>query len=171
MYLEFGTYHSMQYATTTSRKFEWLNVFKERARIWNTISWQKKNRFIRLHGQFSCLWSVFLWCHVIWDMPLFKFAQRFLIPVSKWLWWFDDFVVRSRYLRQGKVITSHSKLWDVITYPCLRYLLLATKSSFVCIYPKCVVKFRCSHGRKLKYVWDVVSSNWFCCEVKTQDSC
>ena len=40
-----------------------------------------------------------------------------------------DFVVRNRYLMQGKVITSHSKLRGVITYPCLRYLLLATKSS------------------------------------------
>ena len=29
------------------------------------------------------------------------------------------------------IITSHSKLSDVITYPCLRYLLLATKSSYV----------------------------------------
>ena len=35
---------------------------------------------------------------------------------------------RSRYLRQGYVITSCSLLWDVITYPCLRYLLLAPKS-------------------------------------------
>ena len=40
-----------------------------------------------------------------------------------------DFVARSRYLGQGKAITSHSKLQNVITYPCLRYLLLATKSS------------------------------------------
>ena len=29
----------------------------------------------------------------------------------------------------GIIITSHSTLRDVITYPCLRYLLLATKSS------------------------------------------
>ena len=49
------------------------------------------------------------------------------------------FVARSRYLRQGLVITSHSKLRDVINYSCLRYLLLATKSwclgcwfSFLC---------------------------------------
>ena len=42
---------------------------------------------------------------------------------------------RNRYHRPGQVITSHSKLRDVITYPCLRYLLLATKSSFsICIY-------------------------------------
>ena len=37
-----------------------------------------------------------------------------------------DFAARSRYLRQWWVITPHSKLRDVITYPCLRYLLLAT---------------------------------------------
>ena len=36
----------------------------------------------------------------------------------------------SRYLRQWQVITSHSKLWSVITYHCLRCLLLASKSSY-----------------------------------------
>ena len=45
-----------------------------------------------------------------------------------------DVVARSRYLRQGEVIPFHSKLRDVITYLCLRYLLLATKSSYVLIY-------------------------------------
>ena len=40
-----------------------------------------------------------------------------------------DFAARSRYLREGWVITSHSLLWGVITYPCLRYLFLAPKSS------------------------------------------
>ena len=44
---------------------------------------------------------------------------------------YEDFVARSRYLNQGYVITSHGKMWDVITYPCLRYLLLATKSSYI----------------------------------------
>ena len=60
----------------------------------------------------------------------------------RWRWWWrwrwrwrsgshEDFVARSRYLRQGYVITSRSLQWDVITYPCLRYLILATKSSHV----------------------------------------
>ena len=40
-----------------------------------------------------------------------------------------DFVARSRYLRQGYVIASHCILWDAITYPYIKYLLLATKSS------------------------------------------
>ena len=44
-----------------------------------------------------------------------------------------DFVARNRYLRQGLVITPLSKLRDVITNPCLRYLLMATKSSNVCV--------------------------------------
>ena len=30
---------------------------------------------------------------------------------------FVDFGARSKYLRQGYVITSHSLLWDVMTYP------------------------------------------------------
>ena len=41
---------------------------------------------------------------------------------------------RGRYLSQGYVITSRSLLWDIITYPCLRYLLLATKSTYVSIW-------------------------------------
>ena len=42
----------------------------------------------------------------------------------------EDFGARSRYLRQGEVTTSHSKLRGVMTYPCLRYPLLAPKSSY-----------------------------------------
>ena len=34
------------------------------------------------------------------------------------------------YLRHGQVMGSHRILWDVITYPCLRYLPLAPKSSY-----------------------------------------
>ena len=37
---------------------------------------------------------------------------------------------RSRYLRQGWVIPSHRILWDAITRPCLRYLLLVSHSIF-----------------------------------------
>ena len=44
---------------------------------------------------------------------------------------FEDFVAKSRHLRQGYVIASHSIQWDAITYSSLRYLLLATKSSFI----------------------------------------
>ena len=50
----------------------------------------------------------------------------------KWLLqyrrWNEDFGNRSRHLRQGYVIAYHSILWDVITYPCLRYLFLVPKS-------------------------------------------
>ena len=42
-----------------------------------------------------------------------------------------DFGAWSRYLGHGQDITSHRILWDVITYPCPRYLLLAPKSSIV----------------------------------------
>ena len=45
------------------------------------------------------------------------------------VWTNDDFGDRSRYLRQGWVIRNHSILWDAITYPCLRYLLLVPKAS------------------------------------------
>ena len=33
--------------------------------------------------------------------------------------------------KQAKVIASHSILWDAITYPCLRYLLQASKSTCI----------------------------------------
>ena len=34
----------------------------------------------------------------------------------------DDIDTRSMYLQHGWAITSHSRLWDVITYPYPRYL-------------------------------------------------
>ena len=42
---------------------------------------------------------------------------------------------RSRYLRKVWVIASHRILWDAITYPCLRYLLLVPKSSYLLLDP------------------------------------
>ena len=50
-----------------------------------------------------------------------------------------DFVARSRSLRQAYIITSHSKLPDVITYPCLRYLLLTPKSSYIPDHHSCII--------------------------------
>ena len=44
-------------------------------------------------------------------------------------WTFRDFGARSRYLA-GIINCIPQKLWDVITFPCLRYLLLAPKSSY-----------------------------------------
>ena len=46
---------------------------------------------------------------------------------------YEDCGVNSRYIRQGFVIASHRILWDAITYLCLRYLLLAPKSSYVAL--------------------------------------
>ena len=42
---------------------------------------------------------------------------------------YQDFGTRGMYLRREWVITSHSKLRDVITYPCLKDLLLASTST------------------------------------------
>ena len=41
----------------------------------------------------------------------------------------EDFGARSRYLGHASVITSLYVLWDVITYTCPRYLLLAPRFS------------------------------------------
>ena len=66
---------------------------------------------------------------------------------------YEDFGARSRYLRQLKVIANHSSLWDAITYPWLRYLLLATTSSYIYIY----------HAGRNKYIhWSIMRFplNW-----------
>ena len=46
---------------------------------------------------------------------------------------YEDFGARSRYLKQVKVITAHRILWGSITYPYLRYLLVAPKSPYIYI--------------------------------------
>ena len=51
---------------------------------------------------------------------------------SWYMWTFGDI---SRFLGHGKVITSHRILWDIITYPCPRYLLQAPK--LACFLPCC----------------------------------
>ena len=61
---------------------------------------------------------------------------------------YENFDARSRYLRQGYVIASHSILWDAFTYPCLRYLLLATKSICLCMYCQ-TSNIRCSKSKNL----------------------
>ena len=43
-------------------------------------------------------------------------------------WWYEV----------GLVITSHKKLWNVITYPCLRYLVMAHISWSVCCLISCL---------------------------------
>ena len=85
------------------------------------IQYNQNSTSHQTYTLFCC--TVFLWgCISI----SYVNSLHFLWDVS-----YEDFIARSRYLRQGKVIISHSKLWDVITNPCLRYLLLATKSSYV----------------------------------------
>ena len=61
--------------------------------------------------------------------------------------WYVDFGARSRYLRQGWIITSHRILWYAITSPCLRYLLLAPKSSYHVLF----ILFRCFGYSKWTY--------------------
>ena len=49
--------------------------------------------------------------------------------------WYKDFSVGSRYWGHRKVITSHSILWDVITFLCPQYLLPTLKSTYVVPQP------------------------------------
>ena len=60
--------------------------------------------------------------------PFLRHCNGFLFICH---WWYEEFGVRSRYLRQGLVITSHNLLWYAITYPCLRFLLMMPKSSYI----------------------------------------
>ena len=65
-----------------------------------------------------------------------------------------DFGAGSRYLRQGLVIASHRVLWDAITCPCLKYLLLSPKSSY-CILSHVffLVIRKCSVWQKMCLAW------------------
>ena len=54
---------------------------------------------------------------------------------------YKDFGGRSRYLSCGWVIASHSVLWDANTHPCLIYLLLVPKFSYVPFY--CFIQYYC----------------------------
>ena len=76
-----------------------------------------------------------------WSTILLRTKVRCVLEVWQYMQ-NEDFFARSRYLRQGLVITSHNKLWDAITYPCLRYLLLAKKSSNVVHFVEASVYYR-----------------------------
>ena len=65
-------------------------------------------------------------CHAICIISHTKIMYCFVVFYHQILMTsIEDSGARNRYLRQGEVIIFHNKLWDVITYPCLRYLLLA----------------------------------------------
>ena len=51
------------------------------------------------------------------------------------------------HVDHGKLSTSHRKLWDIITYPCPGYLLLAPMSSFNAAIPRLCSRIciGCSH--------------------------
>ena len=82
-----------------------------------------------------------------------------------WCWW-EDFDTGSRYLGLGLVITSHRILWDVITYPCPRYLLLMPKSSYTAAkihwvfhagwFPMCVWCNFSQHKPYCSTVWNMI---------------
>ena len=64
-----------------------------------------------------------------------KYILNTLSSMIILLFWFDTSTSVPKDLCglccQKQIITSHNKQRDVITYPCLRYLPLATKSSYV----------------------------------------
>ena len=66
--------------------------------------------FIRTSAFEYAFWEMWVKTSISWPMPI------------------EDFGARSRYLRQGYVITSHIILWIAISYHCLRFLFLAPKS-------------------------------------------
>ena len=65
-----------------------------------------------------------------WGKHIFLFQIK-KHPHSQIIKWssLDDLCTRSRYQGQGQVITLY--LWDVITFPCPWYLLLAHQFPFV----------------------------------------
>ena len=92
--------------------------------------------------------------HGVWGYSVFR---REVLSNFQYDWfhaiWYEDFVARSKYLRQGWVITSHSLLWDVITYPCLRYLLLATKSTYGLLWTWILFQYEYHFSCRIKQRW------------------
>ena len=98
---------------------------------WNLRSWS-----------WSWSWYSGDWPELELELELKPLELELELELILWSWpqpWCrvcfsnEDLVARSRYLRQGWVVASHRILWDAITYHCLRYLLLATKSTNILI--------------------------------------
>ena len=80
--------------------------------------------------------------HISWDI-LYTVQAYFLGPLRRNIW-------GSSYLGDGYVVTSHVIMWDVITYLCLRCLLLAIKC-----------RYTTSFSRKMSLSAFNLSDNWF----------
>ena len=55
-------------------------------------------------------------------------SKNFFSHLTLWSSWWN---IRRSYLRQGWITATYRMLEYAITYPCMRYLLLAPKSSFI----------------------------------------
>ena len=84
----------------------------------------KISRNVFLTVQFTLVW-IMVW-HWTDKRPSFE-------PMMTPFFWhiYEDFGTRSRYIGHGWVIASHCVLWDAITYPWPRYLLLVPMFSYM----------------------------------------
>ena len=74
-------------------------------------------------GKMSSLYCIGAWWSFIW---IFLLHHHFLMLILKWGLWYQKQVTQTG----KKTIATYSTLWDAITYPCLRNLLLVPKSSY-----------------------------------------
>ena len=73
--------------------------------------------------------------------------------LSKCVLWYEDFGVRSMYMRHGYVIMSHISVQNLITYPCHMFLLLVLKSSYNPYYGRYSVPDSKVHGANMGPTW------------------
>ena len=97
------------------------------------------NKIVQLYIGFYPQWSMinrYNFCKGINIQSQMQLDNNHFLDIEittwyiKFNWTYEDFDARSRYLWHEYVITSHSILWDVITFTFPRYLLLAPKSSY-----------------------------------------
>ena len=116
-------------------KYAWLSTFHL---FWWTVSYAKWYWYIweLRHGLASGF--VIVSHRILWDAITYPCLRYLLLAPKSLSYTFTEhlkksahclpFLVFSCCLASGFVIVSHRILWDAITYPCLRYLLLAPKS-------------------------------------------
>ena len=102
-----------------------------------------------------------------WIRETGNHVRSYFNNLCSWSYIYQDFGARSSYLWHGEVIKSHSILWDVITCPCHRYLLLMQVLICSATFPDFIDLvswgFIISVAHYCAYKYFIVSyTPWFC---------
>ena len=104
----------------------------------------------------------FLWKYKLCSRILKVIITSLLHEAHGYIWWV---LCQELVSRTYVFIASYKILWDVITYPCPRYLLLAQNSSYKVLVPP-YLSYMGMHKQCMK--WPVThspNSTWFCLEL------